>query len=474
MEIPEGYILIRQEEYQAILGTIIQLNERIKELTERIKELEGQKNKDSHNSHIPPSKAIIKIIKNSREKTGKKQGGQEGHLGKTLEMVANPDKTEIHRIGCCEKCGLDLSKSEAEAYEKRQVFDLPIIKLEVTEHQSEIKICRCGHTNKAKFPETVKAPVQYGINLQSLCINLSNYQFMSYDRISEFMEDLTGYKINVSTINRVNENMYNELEPFEKHTMEQIQNSAVSHHDESGIYCEGKRIWLHSSSTTNLTHYGVDAERGKSATDRIGILPYRKGKIVHDSWATYFLYTNCKHGLCNAHHLRELTWFEEEENAAWAGEMKKLLLEIKKEVESAQQQGKTELEKETLINFITKYQNIVGGGINSISRVQIKTNKRGKCKKPKQLNLLERFEKNTASVLAFMLDFNVPFDNNLAERDIRMIKVKQKVSGTFRSIKGAKYFARIRAYISTVKKNDRNVFIEIRNALLANPFFSPT
>ena len=222
MEIPEGYILIRQEEYQAMLDIIFQLNERIKELTERIKELEGQKNKDSHNSHIPPSKAINKIIKNSREKTGKKQGGQKGHLGKTLEMVSNPDKTETHRIGCCEKCGLDLSKSEAEAYEKRQVFDLPKIKLEITEHQSEIKVCRCGHTNKAKFPETVKAPVQYGINLQSLCINLSNYQFMSYDRISEFMEDLTGYKINVSTINRVNENMYNELEPFEKNTIEQM------------------------------------------------------------------------------------------------------------------------------------------------------------------------------------------------------------------------------------------------------------
>lgn len=467
MEIPEGYILIKQEEYQKLLGAIIIL-------TERIKELEGQKNKDSHNSHIPSSKGIFKTIKNSREKTDKKQGGQKGHSGKTLEMVDKPDKTETHRIECCEKCGLDISKNKVDRYEKRQVFDLPIIRLEVNEHQVEIKTCACGHINKAKFPETVKAPVQYGINIQSLCINLGNYQFMSYERISEFMEDLTGYRINESTINKQNEIIYNELEPFEENTKEQIQNSEVSHHDESGIYSEGKRIWLHSSSTKNVTHYGVDAERGKAATDRIGILPKRKGKIVHDNWATYFLYTDCEHSLCNAHHLRELTWFEEEENAIWAGQMKKLLLDAKKEVEFAQQQGKKVLNAEKLIEIENQYQTIVDNAIKSIPTPQIQAKKRGKHKKPKQLNFLERFVKHKLSVLAFMYDFNVPFDNNLAERDIRMIKVKQKVSGTFRSLKGAKYFARIRAYISTVKKNNRNVFIEIRNALLGNPYYFTT
>ena len=311
MQVPEGYILIKQEEYQELLGTLIRL-------TERIKELEGQKNKDSHNSHIPPSKGIFKTIKNLRKKSNKKQGGQKGHRGKTLEMVSHPDKTEVHRIGCCEKCGLDISANKSDKFEKRQVFDLPIIKLEVTEHQAEIKTCACGHVNKAKFPETVNAPVQYGINIQSLCINLGNYQFMSYDRISEFMEDLTGYRINESTINRHNGVIYNNLELFEENTKAYIQNSEVSRHDESGIYCEGNRMWLHSSSTENVTHYGVDAERGKAATDRIGILPNHKGTIVHDGWASYFLYTNCKHGLCNVHHLRELTWFEEEEDAIWA------------------------------------------------------------------------------------------------------------------------------------------------------------
>ncbi len=186
----------------------------------------------------------------------------------------------------------------------------------MTEHQAELKICKCGCTNKAEFPERIKAPVQYGLNIQSLCINLGNYQFLSYDRISELMEDLIGYRINESTINKQNERLYTNLEAFEEKTKEHIKNCEVSHHDESGIYCEGARIWLHSSNTKDVTHYGIDMERGKDATDRIGILPGKKGKIVHDSWATYFMYTNCKHSLCNAHHLRELTWFEEEEKAA--------------------------------------------------------------------------------------------------------------------------------------------------------------
>ena len=467
MKIPAGYILIKEEEYQELLDTLASLKE-------RIKELEGQKNKDSHNSHIPPSKGIFKVIKNLREKTEKKQGGQKGHPGKTLEKVPNPDKIEVHKVKCCENCGIDLSKHEIDSHEKRQVFDLPEIKIEVTEHQAEIKTCKCGHVNKAKFPETIKAPVQYGLNIQSLCIDLGNYQFMSYDRTSEFMEDLTGYRINESTINKQNEILFNKLETFEEKTIEHIQNSEVSNHDESGIYCEGDRMWLHSSSTKNATHYGVDTERGKDATDRIGILPNRKGKIVHDNWGTYFLYTNCGHGLCNAHHLRELTWFEEEENAIWAVEMKKLLLGAKKQVEHAQVEGKKELEAEKLQEIEKQYQAIIDKGIKGIPIPQIQIKKRGKPKKPKQLNFLERFVKHKLSVLDFMYDFNVPFDNNLAERDIRMVKVKQKVSGTFRSIKGAKYFARIRSYISTVKKNNKNVFDEIKNALFGTSFYYTT
>lgn len=468
MKIPKGYLLIKEEDFQQLLDTITSLKE-------RVKELEGQKNKDSHNSHIPPSKGITKTkIKNSRKKTGNKQGGQQGHTGTTLEKVSTPDKIEIHKVTSCKNCGIDLSKSAVDSYEKRQEFDLPQIKIEVTEHQAELKICKCGCRNKAKFPERIKAPVQYGLNIESLCINLGNYQFLSYDRISELMEDLTGYRINESTINKQNERLYTNLKLFEAKTKEHIKNCAVSHHDETGIYCEGDRIWLHSSSTKEVTHYEVDAERGKDATDRIGILPDRNGKIVHDSWGTYFLYENCKHGLCNAHHLRELTWFVEEENATWAGSLKKILLDAKQQVEQAQLNGKKELAEEKITTIEKHYQTIIDEGIKGIPIPKIQIKKRGKPKKPKQLNFLERFVKHKDSVLAFIRDFNVPFDNNLAERDIRMVKVKQKVSGTFRSLNGAKYFARIRSYISTLKKNKQNVFEELRNAIDGNPYWYAT
>ncbi len=466
MEIPEGYRLIKESDYQELLNIIA-------ELKERVKVLEGQINKDSHNSHLPPSKGIFKVIKNSRVKSGRKQGGQKGHPGKTLEMVSNPDKIEVYPVSHCEKCGLDISKMKADRFERRQVFDLPEIKMQTTEHRAETKICTCGHVNKSRFPARVNASVQYGINIQTLCISLGNYQFMSYDRISEFMEDLTGYRINESTINKQNILLYQELEIFETAVRKHLENSEVTHHDESGIYCQKKRIWLHSSSTKDCTHYGVDAERGKDAMDRIGILPKRNGKIVHDCWATYFLYTYCEHVLCNVHHIRELIWFEEEENAIWAIKLKTLLLDAKKQVELAKENGKKELETKTIVAIEKQFHAIIEAGIKGIP-IPAQVKKRGKPKKPKQLNFLERFVKRKASVLDFMYDFNIPFDNNLAERDIRMIKVKQKVSGTFRSLEGANSFARIRSYISTVKKNKRNVMREIRNALLGKPFLITT
>lgn len=463
MNLPDGYILIKKEDYQALL-------DKISELIERVKELEGQKNKDSHNSHIPPSKGIVKVVKNLREKTGRKQGGQKGHKGTTLEMVSVPDEIKIYQVSICGHCGKNIEDIKVDNYEKRQEFDLPKIAMKVTEHRVELKTCTCGHLNKQEFPETIKGPVQYGVGIQAMCANLGNFQFMSYDRISEFMKDLTGYKINESTIYKQNQILYDRLELFENKTKEQIKESKISHHDESGIYSQGDRIWLHSSSTENVTHYGVDLERGKAATDRIGILPNKTGKIIHDNWAMYFMYTNCDHGLCNVHHLRELTWFEEEENAFWASQMKRLLLDAKKQVELSQEQGKVNLDTLKIEAIEKQYNEIIETGIKSIPIQKAAVKKRGKKKKPKQLNFLERFVKHKASVLGFIYDFDVPFDNNLAERDIRMVKVKQKVSGTFRSLDGAKYFARIRSYISTVRKNKRNVFDEIRLAFLGSPF----
>ena len=438
-------------------------------LQERVIQLEEMIHKDSHNSHTPPSQSPHFPIKNLREKTGKQPGGQAGHPGKTLKMVNQPDRIVTRRVTRCDWCGKDLSAVPAEEYERRQVFDIPSIVCEVTEYQAEKKRCSCGYLNTALFPETVNAPVQYGINLQCLLTILSAYEYMSYDRISELIEQLTGYRVNESTVYSFQDKLYDNLADFEEKSKVHLMQSEVIHNDETGIPIEGKQRWLHVTSTEELTHYAVDTKRGKEATDRIGILPHFHGTTVHDGWVPYFGYEECKHGLCNAHHLRELTFFEEEEKAVWATSLKSLLLSAKAKVTKAGGEGKDHLDQATLQSIESQYREILEEAKSSLTP-PLRTGKRGKPKKTRQQNFIERLLEHKDSVLAFAYDFRVPFDNNLAERDIRMVKLKDKVSGTFRSHHGAECFARIRGYISTVRKNGGNVFEEIKNALCGQPF----
>jgi transposase len=465
MESKQDWMDCTREE---LITLIIAQREIIARLEERIRELESQIHKDSHNSHIPPSRSSHTPVKNMRTKTGKARGGRKGHKGKTLAMVDNPAHTVIHEAAMCARCGKDLSEVLPEGYERRQVFDIPPIILEVTEHKAEKKRCSCGHMNTASFPNNVTAPVQYGDNVKSLGIILNAYECVSYDRISELMEHLTGCRINESTLCSLQETLSLQLEDFEEKSKEHLCHSEVIHNDETGISVEGKRKWLHVASSEELTHYAIDGKRGKEATDRIGILPYFQGTSIHDGWKTYIQYC-CNHGLCNAHHVRELTFFEEEEKAVWARFLKELLLAAKQSVDDARQKGKNCLTPETVRDIETAYDRILFDARANIPP-PVRTGKRGRIKKTKQQNFIERLLRYKDAALLFVHDFRIPFDNNLAERDVRMIKLKQKVSGTFRSLRGAQYFARIRGYISTVRKNGRNVFEEIKNALGGKPF----
>lgn len=383
-------------------------------------------------------------------------------------MVDNPTHTVIHKASTCARCGRDLSETLPEGYERRQVFDIPPLVLEVTEHRAEKKRCRCGHVTSGSFPEGVTAPVQYGINVQGLLTIFSAYEYMSYDRISELMEHLIGHRVNGSTVYSLQKRLFKGLEDFEEKSIRHLQGSEVIHNDETGLSVMGKRRWLHITSTEELTHYAVHDKRGKEATDRIGILPHFHGRAIHDGWKPYFQYP-CRHGLCNAHHLRELVFFEEEEKAPWSVPLKDLLLFGKASVESAKNEGKDRVNPELLHHIDSLYREILEGALANISP-PARTGRRGRVKKTKQQNLIERLLRHEESVLAFVHDFTVPFDNNLAERDGRMMKLKEKISGTFRSLEGARYFARIRGYISTVRKNGGNVFREIRNALEGDPF----
>lgn len=456
-------IILKQQEL------IIRLENIVARQEQRIRQLEEMLHKDSHNSHIPPSQSFHISVKNLREKTGKQPGGQKGHPGKTLPMVSQPDRTIAYQVTRCEQCGKDLSGSPTEGCERRQVFDIPAIVCEITEHQAEKKRCSCGHLTTARFPEFVNAPVQYGINLQCLLIVLAAHEYVSFERISELLEQLISYRVNESTVCSLQDKLYDKLADFEEKSKVQLTRSEVIHNDETGIPVEGKQRWLHVTSSEELTHYGVDTKRGKEAIDRIGILPLFHGTSVHDGWKAYFGYEACHHALCNAHHLRELIFFEEEEKATWATSLKNLLLSSRAQVAKARDEGQDHLDLASLQEIESQYREILEGAKAGLPP-PLRTGKRGKPKKTKQQNFIERMLEHEGSVLAFIYDFRVPFDNNLAERDIRMVKLKNKVSGTFRSPHGAECFARIRGYISTVRKNGGNVFLEIKNAFCGQPF----
>jgi len=353
--------------------------------------------------------------------------------------------------------------------EQRQVHDLPPLRLIVTEHQAEIKRCPCGHLNKAAFPEAVNAPVQYGPGLKAAAVYLNNYQFLPYERTCELPGDLFGCPISEGPLANILGECHERLEQPVQQIKERIAQAPVAHFDESGARVEGKLWWLHAASTPNATCYEIHPKRGSEALDAIGILPDFLGRAMHGFWRPYFGY-GCAHGLCNAHHLRELIFVHEQHQPDWAAAMIDCLLDIKPAAAQARPAA-GHLTEDQLRAFQARYQSILDQGYaqNPLSPAPA-GKKRGRRKKTKPRNLLERLDQHRQEALAFMYDFNVPFDNNLAERDIRMMKVQQKISGLFRSQEGAKAFCRIRGYISTARKNAMGALDAIARAFTGDPF----
>jgi transposase len=363
---------------------------------------------------------------------------------------------------------------EAEAYEKRQIFDIPPVNLTVTEHQSQIKTCPyCGRLNKADFPESVKYPVQYGPNILASAIYCKNYQFIPYERISELFNDVMGIKICSATIIKAERECFQNLEEFENIIREKVIASPVIHCDETGMKIQGKIHWLHVASTDKYTCYLAHPKRGSEAIDAMGVLPEFKGVAVHDGWKPYNGY-NCDHALCNAHLQRELTGIEENYKQQWAKGMNELLSEMKKYADECKEQVK-DLDFEQVKALEKRFNALVEKGIeeNPPSLNPERQGKRGINPKTKARNLLDRFIEHKEKILRFLTDLKVPFENNQAERDVRMMKLQQKISGTFRTMQGAEAFCRIRAYISTIKKNDLPVLKGILAALKRAPIIIP-
>ena len=453
-------------------GLVAGFQQQIQELRAEIKKLQDQLALNSDNSSKPPSSdPPAHRTKSSRTPSGKKTGAQAGHEGNTLQATPTPDRIVEHSVPACNNCGWNLSEVAGESTsDKRQVFDIPPLKLEASEHRLLNKICPgCGSANCGEFPGSINPGVQYGPNIKSLVVYLVQYHLLPWQRTSEMMNDLFGQSIAEGTIWSALNQCADGLKETEEQIKKAITQASVVNFDETGFYVSARREWLHVASTPTLTYYSSHTKRGSEACKDVGILPDFSGRAIHDGWGTYFKY-DCPHGLCNAHHLRELTFVEEQLGQAWGKEMKDLLLEIKQSVEQTREHGANSLPEIQRHEFESAYDQVIANGLGlPENQPPPPTGKRGKRKQSKSKNLLDRLSQHKAETLAFMYDFAVPFDNNQAERDLRMVKVQQKISGCFRSSAGAKAFCRIRGYISTIKKQGRNVLVALNTVFAGQP-----
>lgn len=442
-------------------GLIRNLLSIIEKMQTEIDELKARLNENSNNSNRPPSSDRFRQTKSAMPKKTGTRGGQGGHLGKTLKRLAVPDFVIDCEPQKCE-CGESTFVSEAEIADSRQVFDLPEPRLEVVEYRRLKRQCRCGKMVSGKFPEGVLGQTQYGLKVQAMVSLLSVHGGLSHRKIGQLFGDLYGYEINEATtqemVNRSAEKM-----PVEE-IKAAILASGVVNFDETGIREGGKLKWLHNASSAELTYQFVHQKRGQEAMkSALSILSQFKGVGVHDCWASYFGFSEMQHAICNAHILRELTGIIEMGESKWGLEMKELLLEMYEKSDN----GKGVIEE--IDAYEKRYEAIIRVG-EAEEPAPKKSNARGKWKRTKGRNLLERLSKNADSVLRFGKQEEVPFTNNQAERDIRPVKVKQKVSGGFRSASGSRSYTQIYSFISTMRKMKRQVFQELRSVIEGKPF----
>ena len=461
---------LRQLNREQLIDIILELREVIQKQEARIQALEDQIAKNSGNSGKPPSSdGLKKKRRRLREKSKRSVGGQKGHKGKTLQMVSEPDHVVHHALRECPHCETNVSDVSVERIEKRQVFDVPDVRLEVTEHQGEVKICPCCEAQiKAEFPQSVRCAVQYGNRIQAQATYLTMYQLLPLKRTCELFEDFYGHAPSEAFLVSAIDQTHEQIQPTLDTIYAQLVEADVLHNDETGMRVEGKLQWLHVSSTEQLTYYAVHGKRGQKAMRAIGILPQFNGVSIHDGWASYFQFDNCFHALCNAHHLRELRFVEEQYQQTWASEMAQLLRDAKYDVATCMNDA---LAPTRIREYHQRYERILQQGfVANPPPETLPPTKRGRKKQSTPKNLLDRLQKYQQETLAFISDLRIPFDNNLAERDVRMMKVKQKISGTFRTQHGAEMFCDIRSYISTVRKQGQSVIHALYQALIGQPF----
>jgi transposase len=465
-----------------------QLTHRIQELQAELERREIREvRRDSHNSSLPPAldppgvkaQNAVRRTRSLRRRAGKKVGGQVGHRGSTLARVATPDRVVTHTPRRCRRCAAALCDGAVMAVERRQVFDIPPVRVEVTEHRVETRRCAaCGERTKAEFPRQVRAPVQYGEGVRARATYLHKYQLLPFARTAEAMRELFGCSISPGTLHTTRGRLAAKLVGAEARIKAALRQAEVLGADETGLRVAGQSHWIHVARTDELTHYGADARRGRSAIDAIGILPSFKGVCVHDGWLAYDEYRQARHALCGVHLLRELVYVEEvcAEQQQWTRPLSKLLLDIKAEVGRAQERGETRLSEGQLATFTARYDRLVRRAARLNPPKERKADalaKRYKVVRAKRRDparpLISRLQTRREQVLRFMTDFHVPFHNNATERDIRMVKLQQKIGGCFRTEEGAAAFCRIRSYLSTARKQGHGMLAALERAFRGKP-----
>lgn len=460
------------EKLQLQLSEANQLNLQLKtQIRELEKALESDNSPaiklDSHNSSLPPSSDLPwikpKQTRSLRQKSGLHVGGQVGHKGSTLLQVHQPDLVIVHPVNVCQHCHHSLINTESIRFNKRQIFEIENGKLTVIEHQAEVKLCPlCQKISKGHFPDNLKAPVQYGNSVFSRIVYLNQYQLLPIARTAETMNDLFECPLSWATIKRAAKSCADKLIRTELKIKTALRKSEVMGVDETCININGKNNWVHVARTNEFTHLAFHSNRGSTAINEIGIVNQFTGTLVRDGFSAYRGFEQCQHSLCNAHLLRNLTFVSENEpkQSIWTDQMARLLVKIKEAVQQAKLNGQNDLSTFQQSYYDGRYYKILAQ-----AEQLIRGSPKSKDIHLSSRSLYRKFLMNKKSILRFMTDFRVPFDNNGSERDLRMLKLQQKISGCFRSTKGATVFCRIRSYLSSVRKQGRTLLNAIELAL---------
>lgn len=451
----------------------------IERLKARVAELEARLGMNPRNSSKPPSSEGLSkpAPKSLRGRSGRKPGGQPGHEGRTLRQVADPDEVMVHTPARCRRCGRDLRRAAEAGTERRQVFDLPPVRVRVSEHQLVAKRCGCGTVTRPTGPAAVAAPVQYGPRITALIVYLYVGQFLSTARTAQALSELFGVPVSAGTVTTVTARAAEGLDDFLAAVRAQITAADLAHFDETGFRVDGKLAWLHSASTPHYSLLTVHRKRGVEAMNAAAVLPDFTGVAVHDAWAPYDTYTTATHALCNAHLLRELQAVIDTSDTdtsddggqaggqagwCWARQAQTALLDLKAAVEQAKSAGRTTLDP-TVLREHTRL-------IRHAATIAAADHGATGTLAAKHRALARRILNRQDDYLRFATDFTVPFDNNPAEREIRMAKLRQKISGCLRTMTGAEHFAAIRSYTATATKHGLSMFDALHHLTAGNPW----